>query len=76
MKIFIQWALRNPKGWTQIDSSEWSRLPKKPIPLPGQRGGYDNNPGWIRNVSVQGITAEGYDHVAIEDVIIAGEKGV
>ena len=76
MKIQIQWALRNPQGWQQIDSSQWSRLPKRPIPKSGQLGGKDNVKGWLRNISIQGITTEGQDHVAIEEVVIGLDTGV
>lgn len=76
MKIRYQWALKNPRGWEEVDSSEWANLPKRPIPLKGELGGEDNQEGWIRNVNVQGLTNEGYDHVAIEEVTIGNDIGV
>lgn len=76
MKIQLQWATKDPQPWQEIDSSQWATLPKKDVPKPGQFGGTNNQLGWLRNVSVQGITAEGYDHVAIEDIVIGLDAGV
>jgi len=76
MKVLYQWAQKNPTSWQQIDAQDWATLPKHPIPKPGQLGGQNNQPGWIRNVSVQGITAEGFDHVAIERITIGLDEGV
>ena len=49
-----------------MPAQAWAGLPKRPVPLPGELGGQDNTPGWIANVMVQGLTANGYDHVAVE----------
>lgn len=76
MKILYQWALKNPRGWEEVDASEWKNLPTRPVPQKGQLGGNDNTPGWIRNVNVQGITCEGYDHIAIEPIVIGNDEGV
>ena len=76
MRILYQWAQRDPTDWQQMDSALWGTLPVRPEPNPGQLGGQNNIPGWLRNVSVQGITCEGYDHVAIEEVVIGLDTGV
>ena len=76
MKVLYQWALKDPTDWQEIDSSQWHTLPKRPIPKIGELGGLDNEVGWLRNVSIQGITAEGYDHIAIEPIAIGNDEGV
>ena len=76
MKVLYQFAQRDPTGWQQIDASQWATLPKRPVPQTGQLGGLNDQLGWLRNVSVQGITNEGIDHVAIEDVVIGNDTGV
>jgi hypothetical protein len=76
MKILYQWALKTPTGWQEIDSSQWHTLPKRPLPKKGEIGGLSNTKGWLRNVNVQGITTEGYDHIAIEPITIGLDDGV
>lgn len=76
MKILYQFALKNPTSWQEVDSSNWKHLPKRPVPKKGELGGEDNIPGWIRNVNIQGLTTEGYDHVAIEEITIGNDEGV
>lgn len=66
MKLLIQWSLSHPQSWTEIDSSEWTALPKKPVPSGGEV--IDDEPGWIRDVCIQGITFSPSDHVAIETI--------
>ncbi len=74
MKVLYQFASLNPTGWQTIDARDWALLPKLPTPV--GLGGQNNIPGLVRNVSVQGITCEGYDHVAIEPITIGNEEGV
>lgn len=76
MKVRFQDALRNPTGWQECEASEWASLSKRQIPDLRERGGLDNAPGWVRNVSVQGVTTEGYDHVAIAPYLIGLDEGV
>jgi hypothetical protein len=76
MKVMYQDALSAPTLWQETDAVGWALLPKRPIPLLGERGGRDNDPGWVRNVSVQGLTVEGFDHIAIESVAIGLDEGV
>ena len=76
MKVLYQWAQRNPNGWQEVDAKDWKNLPKLPIPASGQLGAQSNAPGWIRNVNVQGITTEGYDHIAIEPITVGNDEGV
>lgn len=63
MKILVQWALVAPEDWQEMDSDEWPRLPKKPVPVGGE--GIDNRRGWIFDLNVQGVTFAGYDHYAV-----------
>jgi len=65
MKILLQWSLATPKGWVEIDSAEWSHIPKKSEPLGGQV--VDNAPGWIHYLNVQGVVFTA-DHYAVEDL--------
>ena len=76
MKVLYQWAKKNPDVWEEIDSNDWINLPKRPLPKTGELGGSDNKNGWIRNVSVQGIGSQGFDHISIEPITIGGEEGV
>ena len=71
-----QWAQRDPRPWQQIDSSLWATLSNRREPNSGEIGGSNNVEGWLCSVSVQGITCNGMDHVAVEDVVVAGESGV
>jgi len=68
MKILIQWAQRNPRDWVKIDSKDFSKLPKKPIPA--QIGGQDNQIGWLADLMVQGVTFNGFDHVAVPSFLL------
>ena len=76
MKVIFQWAQRDPQPWQQIDSGLITTLPSRAEPNPGQLGGQNNVLGWLANVSIQGLTCEGYDHVAIEPVVVGLESGV
>lgn len=76
MKVLYQFALKHPTEWQEIDAKDWHTLPQRPIPKKGELGGKDNAHGWLRNVSVQGITNEGFDHVAIEPITIGLDEGV
>lgn len=76
MKVRYQFAQKNPTGWQEIDAKDWHTLPSLPIPDKGQLGALNNVPGWIRNVNVQGITNEGFDHVAIEPITIGNDEGI
>ena len=64
MKLLVQWATKHPKGWVELDSSEWDALPKKPDPIGGEV--IDDEPGWLSNVCVQGQCTGSADHVAVE----------
>ncbi|MCK4828719.1 hypothetical protein KA005_73995, partial [bacterium] len=70
MKILIQWALKNPKDWVEIDSSEWINLPKKSIKKAGQKAGQkiDNKKGWIFDLNIQGLHFSPHEHYAVEDL--------
>lgn len=76
MKVLVQWARKNPKGWEELDAKDWRHLPKRPIPAHGEKGAQDDAPGHLRNVNVQGLTCEGYDHISVEPIIIGNDEGV
>ncbi len=65
MKVLIQWAKDVAEDWTEIDSSDWSSLPKKQNPI-GEES-LDNKPGWINRICVQGVEFTA-DHYAIEEI--------
>lgn len=68
MKVLIQWSALNPTDWEEIDSSEWSLLPKGPIPGPIDIIN-SNEKKWIHGINVQGVVFSGHDHYAIEDIV-------
>lgn len=74
MKVLYQWALKDPQDWQQIDAKDFATLPKKPIPI--QLGGQNNQLGWLADLMVQGVRFNGYDHIAVEKVIIQNEEAV
>lgn len=75
MKVFYHDAVRDPTGWQQMDAADWIRLPKRPVPRSGELGGVDNEFGWVQNLSICGLTVEGYDHVAILPIVVGQEEG-
>ena len=74
MKVLVQYARRNPRDLEEIDAAQWAGLAKRPVPQAGELGGQDNAPGWFANVMVQGITSNGYDHVAVESLPDGGVR--
>ena len=70
MRIYIQWATVIPQDWIEIDSSEWSDLPKRDEPSGGEV--IDGTPGWLAALNVQGMRFAS-DHVAVRDF---GAQGV
>ncbi len=65
MKILIQWTTNPARGWVEMDSSQWSTLPKKPLPVGGEI--IDNTPGWIYAINCQGVIFSG-DHYCVKDL--------
>lgn len=67
MRLYVQWALADPQDWTALDLSEdpeaFAKLPRKPEPQGGEK--LDNQPGWLYDLNVQGVTF-GYDHYHVE----------
>ena len=68
MKCCLQWTQKNPTDYLELDSSQWSAIPKRPIPGRGEKGGQDEQEGWVFALSVQGSVFLGYDHYAVEDL--------
>ena len=65
MKLYVQWALKEPKDWVELDSSQWINLPKGDIPtseteLPEAEELY------INQVNIQGVEFRTYDHYAVD----------
>lgn len=66
MKVLLQWAQHSPRDWIEVDAAAWAGLAKRPVPLLGELGGQDADPGWLACVNVQGVMFNGADHVAVE----------
>ncbi len=82
MKVYVQWATDPPLGYQEIDSSQWSSLPKKDEPPADRKPIRDINEnvigftgtdviinfskGWIYDVYVQGMGFNA-DHIAVID---------
>jgi len=66
MKTFIQWTLGTPQDWEEIDSVDWSRLPKKPDPTISRQT-VDETKGWMHCVNIQGSYFSA-DHYHIQDI--------
>lgn len=67
MKLYIQWARETPSDWELLDvtsGTQIRRLPKRGVP--GAGSAVDGQPGWVSALNCQGITFDGYDHIAIE----------
>lgn len=62
--ICIQWARYDPQDWEVVPASLWQSTPNRGIPT--RQGGFDNAPGWIQSICVQGIEFENYDHYAVQ----------
>lgn len=63
MRLYIQYARRNPLDWQLADSDTWTSLPSKPEPTPGTTPTLNNVNGWIIGLSCQGVDFSGADHV-------------
>ena len=62
MKLLVQWTRTNPKDWSEYDSANLSRVPKKPEP--NEITPIDNQDGHVHQVNVQGRVISGRDHYA------------
>jgi hypothetical protein len=67
MKILVQWALPTPEDWQELDSSQWSKLPKGPVPS-DILSVTDTTKQWIHGINIQGVLFSGFDHYAIENI--------
>lgn len=72
MLVFVQWSLAVPRGWDEVDSSEWRSLPSKPVPAGGDV--VDQKRGWVFGVNVQGVEFFGFDHIALADIDDGGVR--
>lgn len=66
MKLLIQWTTSNPTPWIEIDTSEWTNLPKAPLPKGGEK--ITEKPGYLFQLNVQGLMFAGFDHYAVIDL--------
>lgn len=66
MKIAVQWTTQTPQDWEDIASQDWISTPSKPEP--GLGDVIDEAKGWVHALNVQGVTFDGFDHYAIEDL--------
>lgn len=78
MKVYVQWTLKNPQNWVELDLNtasgvqRWANLPKKPEPVGGEA--LDNFPGWTFDINIQGVCFYGFDHVALEPIALGGVR--
>ena len=74
MKVYVQWTKRDAPEWEEFDvrGNVWRNQPKRPLPASGERGGLDNDPGYVWGLCSQGITYEGFDHYAVEPIAGSG----
>ncbi|MEE8466050.1 MAG: hypothetical protein V3S68_06185, partial [Dehalococcoidia bacterium] len=68
MKVLVQWMLKTPTDWIEIDSSQWASLPELKEPTGNQTGDNNTKPGWIHDLCIQGLSFGGFDHHALEDL--------
>lgn len=66
MRLYVQWARVHPTDWEPVEivsDADWHRLPSKPVPTGTET--LDDQPGWLYDLNVQGVTFGGFDHVAV-----------
>ena len=68
MLVYVQWVMRDAAPWVPLNVTNENvvrALPKKGEPrLTGRT--LNNQPGWINAWNCQGVTGEGWDHVAFQ----------
>jgi len=80
MKVLVQWTQVNPRDWVVVESTDWGRTKKRPVP-PASRGRPTNDndigeaEGWVYDLMVQGISFGGADHYAVQD-LLDGSGGI
>ena len=65
MKTLIQWTRTNPRDWEDIDSADWSSLPKGPLPNGDEV--ITDEPLYIHRINIQGVQFTG-DHCAVTEI--------
>lgn len=74
MHLYCQWTTDPPKDWIYYASvSDLLKITPRPIPHVDHVQGnliekFDNHPGWVHALNVQGLVFSSYDHYAIEQV--------
>jgi hypothetical protein len=70
VKVSVQWSTDPPSDWVELDltltgagSRRWRNLPQRPVPKGGER--IDAQPGWIFAAAIDGVTFQGFDHLAV-----------
>ena len=66
MRLYVQWALKEPKDWVAIDSTQWSNLPKGNTPT-SETELPESEKLYINQINIQGVAFRTYDHYAIHD---------
>lgn len=64
MEILVQHSLANPGDWVALDSADWAGLTKKPEPVGGEV--FDQLPGWVNTICIQGMRLSG-DYIVVID---------
>lgn len=70
MRVLIQWTRSTPRGWEEIDSTQWRSLPRRPDPT-GADLSPDDAPGWVYRLCAQGLEFTA-DHYAVESLPARG----
>lgn len=65
MRVLVQWTRATPDGWEEADPESWRFSPSKPEPRGGEF--VDEAPGWVYELSVNGMLFGGFDHYAVEE---------
>jgi hypothetical protein len=71
MQVYLQWARRNPSDYIPIGSESWVTQPTKgdmqtSEPVPDST--LNQQPGWVCDLSVQGVSFGGSDHYHVADL--------
>lgn len=77
MQIYVQWARRNPQDYQPIGSESWSLTAQKADPTRGtpyELAELNQQPGWVAELSIQGIAFEG-DHYHVKN-LVDGSNGI
>ena len=73
MRVYVQWARRDPEDWFGIEHTDLSALAKSGTPTAVHDSDED---GWIQSMNVQGVVFENWDHYGVKPVVVGIEPGL